>query len=139
MFRILKLAMQLIYFTKHLGQNHLLTNFVKTNFPKLISLIWAFLLAYIKTNFAITHSTILHMIFLLTTRRETSWPFWLRVKDWKKILSYGVCWRNIFFSILNSWSNHSYFSIQPRSFQKRLNNLRATVDTNFFGPLLNHM
>ena len=43
------------------------------------------------------HSTILHMIFLLTTRREISWSFWLRVKDWKKILSYGVCWHNIFF------------------------------------------
>ena len=47
--------------SRDLGQNHLLTNFVKTNFPKLISLILAFLLAYIKTNFAITQSKCLDL------------------------------------------------------------------------------
>ena len=39
----------------YLAQNHLLTNFVTTNFPKLVSLIWAFLLAYIRTNFTIRY------------------------------------------------------------------------------------
>ena len=38
-----------------------------------------------------SHSTILHMIFLHTMRRQLSWSFWPRVEDWKKIFSYGVC------------------------------------------------
>ena len=41
----------------HLGQNHLLIDFIKTNFPiVLTSQIWAIWLANIKTDFAITPS-----------------------------------------------------------------------------------
>ena len=52
------------------------------------------------------------MIFLVTLRREISQSFWPRVEDWKKIFTYGVCFglsAQYFFSILNSWSNSSYF------------------------------
>ena len=65
-----------------------------------------------KQNVMNFHSTILHMIFLLSMRRQISWSLWPRVEDWKKILSYAVCFgllTQYFFSILNSWSNHSYF------------------------------
>ena len=31
------------------------------------------------------------MIFLLSIRRQISWSIWPRVEDWKKILSYAVC------------------------------------------------
>ena len=48
---IRKLRLSKLKTCRGLGQNHLLTNFVKTNFPNL-----SILLAYIKTKFANTHS-----------------------------------------------------------------------------------
>ena len=55
------------------------------------------------------HSTILHMIFLLTTRREISWSFLTKSWGLEKNIELWCLLTQYFFSILNSWSNSSYF------------------------------
>ena len=85
----------------------------------------------------IFHSTILHMIFLLSMRRLISWSFWSREEDWKKILSIPVwwwCWHNIFFQS----STHACFwhNKKPQGRQLKLSFFRSTKNVVVLIPTI---
>ena len=91
--------------------------------------LWTFI-----TGIYILHSTIIHMIYLLSMRCQLSWSFWPRVEDWKKILSYGVCWRNIFFNPQLMIKHH----LEKINFMKKIRYLYFIYTPFIFFMSYNH-